>query len=118
MRTITVLFLLISVSGFAQQTPAPAPSPSATAAPTPSLSPSPAPVTRSTDPYDFTVMEERVVHGSNKTIDVTKTSEVDDRSTIQIRFDQNKMMLPDAHGSNVTIRLAVLALRGTTVTEV
>jgi len=63
-------------------------------------------------------MEERVVHGSNKTIDVTKTSEVDDRSTIQIRFDQNKMMLPDAHGSNVTIRLAVLALRGTTVTEV
>jgi hypothetical protein len=63
-------------------------------------------------------MRERVVHGSNKFIDITTTAEVDDRSTIQINFDPNKMMSPDAKGANVTIRLAVFALRGSTLSEI
>lgn len=74
---------------------------------------------QSTNPADFTMMTEQVIHGSPKPIDITRKSEVDSRSAIQIRFDQTKMSPPaplvpgGPPRPKVEIRLQVYALTGT-----
>lgn len=77
---------------------------------------------QSTNPADFTSITEQVVHGSPKTVDVSRTSEVDSRSTIQIKFESTKMSppAPTVAGAQpspqVTVRLQVYAVTGTTRT--
>lgn len=77
---------------------------------------------QSTNPADFTSITEQVVHGSPKTVDVSRTSEVDNRSTIQIKFESTRMSppAPTVAGAQpspeVTVRLQVYAVTGTTRT--
>jgi hypothetical protein len=77
---------------------------------------------QSTRPSDFTSITEQVVHGSSKPVDKTRESEVDNRSAIQINFDQTKMSPPAptvpgaAPSPQVTVRLQVFTVTGTTRT--
>jgi hypothetical protein len=72
---------------------------------------------RSTDPADFVVLQERPVRG--KTIPVPSTnSEVDNQSTIHLRFDVNKMACPRSlveggpARSAVRVRVEAYSIKG------
>lgn len=82
------------------------------------------PVLGETNPASFTTFTEQVVHGSAKPIDITRKTEVDERSAIQISFDPARMSPPAPTvpggplAAQVTIRLQVYAISGTSRTAV
>jgi len=80
--------------------------------------------TKSSDPSLFTTVNERVLHGTPLQIDSAGKTEVDDRSSIQIKFDQSQMsdpaptILNGPTSPTVTIRVEVFAIRGNARTQV
>ncbi len=77
---------------------------------------------RSTNPADFVSVKERVVHSNPRLLDTKPKTEIDDRSSIQIVFDQSRMAEPAPTVPNgpvsqrVTVRVEVFAFKGSAKT--